>query len=398
MKKALLVLVLMGLVIGLARAQTPQVREIWSVNFPERVHAFAMREAVEQRIPSAIVVTLTGTYKVDSLGNVKELFSLGRAGYSTFPILSRNGRFIAFNLLENEGTKKTARVIDLDQNGKLLFQKSDITIKAINNEGTLFIGEKGTVFGLSWRTAKETLLVIDRSGQIKREIPTPWSTACLLSPDGSQFVVSSHDPRPGNPSPLIALDSSGKELWRNASVFHVVNPWARPSLFANPILLEIALGGTIMTTFRSATDSSSWVRFYGKDGAVLSDTKLGQIWRRDRSWPTNYLRIRQDGQVGLVVIKDTLFYLESTKQGVQWKFGLSRDKGEWKDVAFTPDYSQIIGLAAGERDTVCTLLGLNLQGRLLWEKTLNQPSGHLVPIGRMWLFCREWKVALKLIQ
>lgn len=239
MKKAMVVLVLLGLGAGLAQAQTAQVKLLWEKKFPDWPGHFAL-DVVNGK-PVAIIGYAGSARMIDESG--KETIIPNMQGYSQVH-LSAHGRSGIGRWHATPEPKGFAQsgITALGRDGRKggFYRDEDPYLNPgsilITDDGERIAVVKGGREGSGdniWNAPDDTIFLFNRAGGIVAKIAAPYLRSMVLSEkDHRLFFVQQpfeiqgkyRDAKIVNHETVLkCCDQNGRELWREVSP--VKYPW-----------------------------------------------------------------------------------------------------------------------------------------------------------------------------
>jgi len=281
MKKVIVLLMLVGLVAGIAQAQTPQVRLVWEKTFTEGIRSFTLGEIDSLAPPE---VTVVGSFKgradqrilrIDTAGTMREVLT---KRYNDPVILSHNGKYIGVNrwVYDPEYRNLPLPYVITPSGGRIGLQGEcgSCEIAAISNDGQVILVAKGLGYPVEAgqiSTKRETLVFYDARGQVINEVLASEYLAFdehgedrgkRLSPNGGYLALRQWVSKNPAKFSLGLYDGRGRKLWETDE-----DVGAQAGF-------EVSEEGTVAVGyFRS--DSTGGVKFYRRDGSLLGDLNLG---------------------------------------------------------------------------------------------------------------------------
>jgi len=376
MKKVLLFLVVAGLAVGLAQAQTPQVRKLWQIQpvGNEEVVGCSVDTANGGRDPWVIALVGGKLRAFDRQGGERVAISVPQPGkvwwsrdikfFGTFPngeLRDRSGNGIG-------STPPYPGYVEIADDGNAFVIRGWPRVPTPRRPPD----STQTWSDVASRTfSNDTLMFFDKSGHMKRLIPAPYDGLFgqhyaypknRFSKDGSRFVVLL-----GNGSTLCSYDRVGNLIWRD-------------SLQTGCWTYAISKDGSVFAVFskrkapgyRGMHGNTLWGRFYDKNGRVESEVQLGIVdTLRYRSW-SNQSDISADGNHALFNAGGFMVKVTKNPPKVDWRIEAKEDyHASFGNGLFTFNGDYVVA-QLGVENKGKEVVVLDSQGRIIFED-LNAP-------------------------
>jgi len=392
MKKVMLFLVVLGLVVGLAQAQTPQVRLVWEKNYRGEVGHFAL-DVVNNR-PVAVIGYAGSARMIDEAG--REITLPNMQGFAQVH-LSPKGRYAIGR--KREPGKSGIRA--LGRNGWVgsFHQDDDPYLNPasflITEDGERMAAVKGGRQGSGdniWSAPDDTVFLFNRSGSIVASIAAPYLRSMVFSEKDHRlylvqqpFVVQGKDRGRAaayQESVLKCYDQNGRLLWREGSP---VRPWES----SHTGYLAVDSLGRLCHVVWSDHQAGYAVAFYdliGRREAEVrlpspSDSSLSDYDYRSRG---NMLHVSLDGKRAVFSANASIYMTGRDSAKVLWEYHESGGIGA--PVLFE-DGMSVVEVAEGGpyrrgKSHICLL---DTTGRKVWLSKEGFTSTDLKSCGKWFL-------------
>jgi len=311
--KAMLVLVLVGLLAGLAQAQTVQVKKLWEIK-PEGTEEViaCVVDTVNGGKDPWVVALVAGTLRAyDRQGVEREKIQLPKSGKLWW---SKNLRY--FGTFPNG--------VLLDRNGKSICRTPSYPgIVEIANDGQAFTivtqpKGPGGPEPYFYNRSGDTIRFFDRKGQFIKMIPVPFRWYSEFSGDGSRFVVNICN---NKGSFLQTYDRRGNLIWKA--------DFPREGSLAFGTSYMISHTGSVFIKYARLKDpgykwwhgNTLWGRFYDPQGKIESELQYGvaDTVHCEKGLPSN-IAISADGEYALVGDEGYLLKIAKSPPKIEWRY------------------------------------------------------------------------------
>jgi len=310
MKKVALVLILASLMVGLAQAQTPQVRLVWEKTFPSTL-VLAMDAADTINGPSFLGGQGNTHVVMDRNGNVATIPIPRDPIYPFLEIhLSPKGRYVLNASFSssvyvrtypdlNRCLYKPSKIEVRDLAGQLVFERNDFWGELISDNGTIFARSRDSLmfFGLDGRLKGKAVFAPERVINC---------SPAILSADGSRALVYTATMSPPMKGIVVAVDSTGRRL------FEVSNPEINYALRSDGAAL-ISQQPRNREKKKGPYDKKAMfvkdkkVMFYDRDGALQATWTLPYM---GPSFNQNPMAFSEDGNYVAVYSSEEIALLQ----------------------------------------------------------------------------------------
>jgi len=338
MKKALLFIMMIGLIAGLVQAQVPKMELMW-----------------EKQVDSTIGY-YNGYIKYDEkLGEPRITVSFVWTKPIAFDTLGRSDRFATLDLVRPKVDSGWAVWVTPDE-------KRVIAIFGASGEDW-FLNDRYTFHG----TEDTKLFFYDRQGRTVRKVATPYLSVLKMSLYQSRvYAVTGGMSSKGGilVNTLLCLDRDGRELWRKSEPYHdnIIDCGEDGSLFCMEYVGTKAKG--------------DWsAKFYDKDGNLVNQVRFENVESAG-----SHAVMSKDGQYVALKFNDKLQLLSRSSPNPLWQTG---SYNMWKDFDISSDGKYVaISVRGPSTGSIGQLIKtkvvlLNQSGQEIWN---TEPDGWINPL------------------
>lgn len=284
-------------------ANTLQLKLLWQRTFATSIDEFYI-DTTSAGEPLIFVLTDGKVHQI-SVDNQLTTVLEPPEGYDV-SVVSDCARFLSYQSSDWSPDMPWSEYVSdftlLDRNGMQLLKTSAIRApEQISNTGQPIVdGAWGDTIRMDPMLDWE-LVFFDAKGQVLNKLPVPGEYCMAFSPVGGMLAVNLWD------SVLIAVNEQGSELWRTAD-------WYCTPVFA------VANDGTVFDFVD--TESDYYARFYGADGAVVSEVVLPSD---SLTLAPHLARVASAGRHGLLVANNKLELVSREAEELLWTYSLRTD-------------------------------------------------------------------------